>query len=191
MDKTLTFSEFKVGLRNHKDTDEISRRHSQTRSFLNVMSYKHKRWCQRCKSSTHDTSFCRKTQPPKLTNSQTRQGAHGKTFVNYKQKWCEKCENKTHSTSDCRKLSKPSTRMRGTSGNGGTSAHHRLYTPYSVVRTNQGNQVIRHPRTTFGAVIVNVNKRSVSADVRAFTSNYLLGVDQVTKQNKMLHRVDL
>ena len=59
------------------------------------------------------------------------------------------------------------------------------------VRTNQGNQVIRHPRTTFGAVIVNVNKRSVSADVRAFTSNYLLGVDQVTKQNKMLHRLDL
>ena len=32
------------------------------------------------------------------------------------------------------------------------------------------NQVIRHPRTTFGAVIVNVNKLSVSA-------NYPLGVD--------------
>ena len=28
------------------------------------------------------------------------------------------------------------------------------------------NQVIRHPRTTYGAVIVNVNKRSVSADAR-------------------------
>ena len=39
------------------------------------------------------------------------------------------------------------------------------------------NQVIRHPRTTFGAVIVNVNKRSVSADARIFTPNYLLGVD--------------
>ena len=26
------------------------------------------------------------------------------------------------------------------------------------MRTNQVNQVIRHPRTTFGAVIVNVNK---------------------------------
>ena len=29
------------------------------------------------------------------------------------------------------------------------------------VRTNQANPVIRHPRTTFGAVVVNVNKRSV------------------------------
>ena len=45
------------------------------------------------------------------------------------------------------------------------------------VRTNQVNQVIRHPRTTFGAVIVNVNKHSVSADARAFNPNYLLGVD--------------
>ena len=45
------------------------------------------------------------------------------------------------------------------------------------VRTNQVNQVIRHQRTTFGAVIVNVNKRSVSAGARTFTPNYLLGVD--------------
>ena len=41
----------------------------------------------------------------------------------------------------------------------------------------QMNQEIRHPRTTFGAVVVNVNKRSVSADARTFTPNYLLGVD--------------
>ena len=39
-------------------------------------------------------------------------------------------------------------------------------------RINQVNHVICHPRTTFRAVIVNVNKRSVSADVRAFTPNY-------------------
>ena len=45
------------------------------------------------------------------------------------------------------------------------------------LRTNQVNQVIRDQRTTFVAVIVNVNKRSVSADARAFTPNYLLGVD--------------
>ena len=29
------------------------------------------------------------------------------------------------------------------------------------VRTNHVNQVIRHPRTTFGAVTVNENKRTV------------------------------
>ena len=44
------------------------------------------------------------------------------------------------------------------------------------VRTNQVNQAIRHQRTTFGKVAVNVNKRSVSADARAFVPNYLLDV---------------
>ena len=57
------------------------------------------------------------------------------------------------------------TRMRSTFGNGGNRAH------------QPSDQVIRHPRTTFGAVIVNVNKRLVSTEVRAFTPNYLLGVD--------------
>ena len=45
------------------------------------------------------------------------------------------------------------------------------------VRTNTSESSDRHPRTTFAAVIVNVNKRSVSADARTFTPNYLLGVD--------------
>ena len=45
------------------------------------------------------------------------------------------------------------------------------------MRINQVNKVIRHPRTTFGGVIVNVNKRSVSTDARAFTPNYPLDVD--------------
>ena len=53
----------------------------------------------------------------------------------------------------------PQTRIRGTLNNG-TSA-----------------QVIRHPRTTFGALIVNVNKRSISADAGAFIPNYQLSVD--------------
>ena len=44
--------------------------------------------------------------------------------------------------------------------------------PRRPVRTNQVNQVIRHPRTTFEVVIVNVNKRSVSADSRAFILIY-------------------
>ena len=38
------------------------------------------------------------------------------------------------------------------------------------LRTNQVNQIIRHPRTTFGALVVNVNKLS-------FMPNYLIGVD--------------
>ena len=45
------------------------------------------------------------------------------------------------------------------------------------VRTNQVNQVFRHPRTPLGAVIVNVNKCSVSADARAFITNHLLDVN--------------
>ena len=47
----------------------------------------------------------------------------------------------------------------------------------ATVRPNQVNQVIRHPRATFRVVVVNVNKRSVSADARAFIPNYLLRVD--------------
>ena len=37
--------------------------------------------------------------------------------------------------------------------------------------------MILHPRTTCEAVIVNVNKRPVSADALAFIPNYILGVD--------------
>ena len=50
------------------------------------------------------------------------------------------------------------------------------------VRTNQVNQVIRHTLTTFGAVVMNVNKRSVSADARAYTPNYLLGISVNSKR---------
>ena len=45
------------------------------------------------------------------------------------------------------------------------------------VCTDQVNQVIRQPRTTFGAVVVNINKRAVPAEARAFMPNYLLDVD--------------
>ena len=40
---------------------------------------------------------------------------------------------------------------------------------------NQVNQMIRHPCTTFGAVVVSVNKRSVTPDARTFIPHYLLG----------------
>ena len=53
------------------------------------------------------------------------------------------------------------------------------------MRTKQVNQMIRHPPTTFGAVIVNVNKHYVSADARPFTPNYLLGVDLFNSKRKV------
>ena len=55
--------------------------------------------------------------------------------------------------------------MRGTFGNGGTSAHQPSESSDSSSKHN------------FGAVIVDVNKCSVSADARAFTPNTLLGVE--------------
>ena len=62
------------------------------------------------------------------------------------------------------------------------------------VRTKQVNQLIGYLRTTFGAVVVNVNKRSVSADARAFTPNYLLGVDLfyfiLNTQSKVKSQID-
>ena len=51
--------------------------------------------------------------------------------------------------------------------------------------TNQMNQVIRHPHTTFGAVVVNVKKRFVSADARAFIPNYLLSVDVLNSKRTL------
>ena len=46
------------------------------------------------------------------------------------------------------------------------------------VRTNQVKQVvIRDSCVTVGAVVVNVNKRSVSEDARILIPNYLVGVD--------------
>ena len=58
--------------------------------------------------------------------------------------------------------------MRDTFGNGGTSAHQ---------PSESSDSSWPYSRTTFGAVVVNINKRSVSADASAFIPNYLLGVD--------------
>ena len=58
------------------------------------------------------------------------------------------------------------------------------------MRINLMNQVICHPRTTFGAVIMNVKKKNAlsqqSVDPHAFTPNHLLGVDLfiLNKQSK-------
>ena len=52
------------------------------------------------------------------------------------------------------------------------------------VRTNQVNQVIRHPRTTFGAVVVKVNKIFVTADARAFFENRSITVLGVNLNSK-------
>ena len=59
------------------------------------------------------------------------------------------------------------------------------------VRTNQVNQMTRHPRKTFGAVVVDVNKRSVSADALAFIPNYLLGVDLFNSKSQRNSNDDL
>ncbi|RUS90533.1 hypothetical protein EGW08_001710 [Elysia chlorotica] len=71
------------------------------------MSVNHKRWCQRCRSNTHDTSFCRKSQPqqPSTSVSDARQGETTQKYGS-KQKWCEICRNKSHFTRDCRKVSR-------------------------------------------------------------------------------------
>ena len=66
-------------------------------------------------------------------------------------------------------------RLRGTFGNGDTSAHQPSESSDSSSTHN------------FGAVVVNVNKRSVSADARAFTPNYLLGVD-LLNSNRTVER---
>ena len=60
------------------------------------------------------------------------------------------------------------TPMRGTFGNGGTSAHQ---------PSESSNSSSTHNFRGGDRECYNVNKRSVSADARAFTPNYRLAVD--------------
>ena len=95
-EKAMSFSEFKVALRNFEDTERVQ---SQSSSASSIMStkiastqdtkFKNKRWCKNCKSNTHDTDFCRR--------SQTK---------NKNARWCEICKSNTHDTKFCRKLTK-------------------------------------------------------------------------------------
>ena len=78
----------------------------------------------------------------------------------------------TNALSLCNHLTCRATEMKILSSEKSTNLRRGCEAPSAMaapVRTNQVNQVIRHPRTTFVAAIVNVNKRSVSADARAFT----------------------
>ena len=59
------------------------------------------------------------------------------------------------------------------------------------VRTNQVNQVIRHRYTTFRALVVNINKHSLSADARAFMPNYLLSVNLFNSKRTVEAKDDL
>ncbi len=98
-DKDLSFSEFKVALRNYEDTENISRpTSSSVMNFSNASNQKssksnqnqntrHRfnRWCNICKSNSHDTNYCRKKNSPKP-------------------KFCNVCKTSTHDTQFCRKL---------------------------------------------------------------------------------------
>ena len=77
----ISFSDFKVSIRNFEDTQKIQSTSNSVMSLHEKSKPKYKRWCSICKSETHDTNFCRNKN---------------------KRRWCENCKSNTHDTSYCR-----------------------------------------------------------------------------------------
>ena len=103
----MTFSDFKVALRNFEDTEKIQCQStrstpnaSSSSSVMTTKSFpkKSKRWCRNCKSNTHDTDFCRRQDA--TANPSTSKNNQNTS------RWCEICRSTTHDTKFCRKLSK-------------------------------------------------------------------------------------
>ena len=97
-DKTLTFAEFKIALRNHEDTENAQRCSSS--SVMNIslskskFRHKNNRWCTTCKSSSHDTAFCRKKTTSTASNT-----SHFKPG-----RYCNVCKTTSHDTHFCRRF---------------------------------------------------------------------------------------
>ena len=79
-EKGMSFSEFKVALRNFEDTEKIqSQAASGTTSVMstkasniNSPSQKPKRWCRNCKMNNHDTEYCRRTSNSSFSVSKNK-----------------------------------------------------------------------------------------------------------------------
>ena len=107
-EKSLSFSEFKVALRNFEDTAMLQKQSAastssvmtaQVNSSNSPTTQKPKRWCKHCKMTNHDTEFCRRNK-----NAPNKSGAT--VPPKSRQRWCEICMNNSHDTKYCRKLSK-------------------------------------------------------------------------------------
>ncbi|GFS13104.1 CCHC-type zinc finger, nucleic acid binding protein a [Elysia marginata] len=105
----MTFTEFKIALRNYEDIDKIQ---SQSKPSSSIMASKHafnkpttasststttrpkfNKWCNNSKMSNHNSDECRRMPS---YNAQSKR----------KETWCEICRSNTHDTKYCRKLAK-------------------------------------------------------------------------------------
>ena len=68
-ERPMSFLEFKVSLRNYEDTENLHYDASTSKTPPSAVmfvkdkkqdKFKQNRWCDICKSSTHDTKYCRK-----------------------------------------------------------------------------------------------------------------------------------
>ena len=80
----ITFNEFKVALRNFEDNDNLNKTTSTDESVMAVGAsathHEHsrfkrnmKRWCNKCRSDTHDTTFCKRKRFHKTDTHWTSQ----------------------------------------------------------------------------------------------------------------------
>ena len=84
----VSFTDFKIALRNFEDTQKIQCVENQSVMNFNDnfnSQNKNKRWCTQCKSNSHDTAYCYKKNNPRGATA----------------KWCSFCKSSTHDTDYC------------------------------------------------------------------------------------------
>ena len=98
----LTFTDFKILLRNYEDQEKIhSGSESTSPSVMSIMSTnphqpKHSNWCSYCKMKSHNTNQCYKK--PQAPNSNHKQYCPQNMHQQATPRYCNICKNHSHDT---------------------------------------------------------------------------------------------
>ena len=107
----LTFTDFKILLRNYEDQEKIhSGSESTSPSVMSIMSTnahqsKHSNWCSYCKMKSRNTNQCYKK--PQAPNSNHKQYCPQNMHQPATPIYCNICKNHSHDTRFCRKSKRP------------------------------------------------------------------------------------
>ena len=107
----LTFTDFKILLRNYEDPEKIhSGSESTSPSVMSIMSTnphqpKHSNWCSYCKMKSHNTNQCYKK--PQAPNSNHRQYCPQNMHQPATPRYCNVSKNHSLDTRFCRKSKRP------------------------------------------------------------------------------------
>ena len=104
----LTFTDFKILLRNYEDQEKIhSCSESTSPSIMSTNPHqpKHSNWCSYCKMKSHNTNQCYKK--PQAPNSNHKQYCPQNMHQPATPRYCNICKNHSHDTRFCRKSKRP------------------------------------------------------------------------------------